>query len=108
MFKPKLHLFVDFIKKHFEFTSYIGASCLFGPAGMQIFCRGTAYFKGAKGDIFMYNNTVWPQTGALCGFESEKFAQSAQRHLLQLTLRLTKRRKWGCVRLFGAKSVDKL
>lgn len=108
MFKLKLHLFVDFIKKHFEFTSCIGASCLFGVAGMQIFCRGTVYAKGAKGDIFMYNNTVWPRTSALCGFESEKFAQSAQRHLLQLTLRLTKRRKWGCVRLFGAKSVDKL
>lgn len=54
MFKPKLHLFVDFIKKHFEFTSYIAASCLFGPAGMQIFCRGTVYAKGEKGDIFMY------------------------------------------------------
>lgn len=72
MFKLKLHLFVDFIKKHFEFTSCIGSSCLFGPAGVQIFCRGTVYAKGAKGDIFMYNNTVWPRTGALCGFESEK------------------------------------
>lgn len=36
---------------------------------MQIFCRGTVYAKGAKGDIFMYNNTVWPRTDALCGFE---------------------------------------
>lgn len=72
MFKPKLHLFVDFIKKHFEFTSCIAPSCLFGPAGMQIFCRGTVYAKGAKGDIFMYNNTVWPQTDALCGFEAKK------------------------------------
>lgn len=54
MFKLKLHLFVDFIKKHFEFTSCIGASCLFGSAGMQIFCRGTVYAKGAKDDIFMY------------------------------------------------------
>lgn len=54
MFKPKLHLFVDFIKKHFEFTSCIAPSCLFGVAGMQIFCRGTVYAKGAKGDIFMY------------------------------------------------------
>lgn len=69
MFKPKMHLFVDFIKKHFEFTSCIAPSCLFGMAGMQIFCRGTVYAKGAKGDIFMYNNTVWPQTDALCGFE---------------------------------------
>ena len=69
MFKPKLHLFVDFIKKHFEFTSCIAPSCLFGSAGMQIFCRGTVYAKGAKGDIFMYNNTVWPRTDALCGFE---------------------------------------
>lgn len=41
-------------------------------AGMQIFCRGTVYAKGAKGDIFMYNNTVWPQTDALCGFEPKK------------------------------------
>lgn len=90
-----MHLFVDFIKKHFEFTSCIDASCLFGLAGVQIFCRGTVYAKGAKGDIFMYNNTVWPRTGALCGFEPEKFAQSAQRCLLQLTLCLTKRRKWG-------------
>ena len=72
MFKPKLHLFVDFIKKHFGFTSCIAPSCLFGPAGMQIFCRGTVYAKGAKGDIFMYNNTVWPQTDALCGFEPKK------------------------------------
>ena len=72
MFKPKLHLFVDFIKKYFEFTSCIAPSCLFGPAGMQIFCRGTVYAKGAKGDIFMYNNTVWPQTDALCGFEPKK------------------------------------
>lgn len=40
-------------------------------AGMQIFCRGTVYAKGAKGDIFMYNNTVWPRTDALCGFEPE-------------------------------------
>lgn len=54
MFKPKLHLFVDFIEKHFNFTSCIAASCLFGPAGMQIFCRGTVYAKGAKGGIFMY------------------------------------------------------
>lgn len=72
MFKPKLHLFVDFIKKHFEFTSCITASCLLGVAGMQIFCCGTVYAKGAKGDIFMYNNTVWPQTDALCGFEPKK------------------------------------
>ena len=72
MFKPKLHLFVDFIKKHFEFTSCIAASCLFGVAGMQIFFCGTVYAKGAKGDIFMYNNTVWPQTDALCGFEAKK------------------------------------
>ncbi|WP_418933948.1 hypothetical protein [Hominenteromicrobium sp.] len=72
MFKPKMHLFVDFIKKHFKFTSCIAPSCLFGPAGMQIFCRGTVYAKGAKGDIFMYNNTVWPQTDALCGFEPKK------------------------------------
>lgn len=72
MFKPKLHLFVDFIKKHFEFTSCIGSSCLFGPAGMQIFCCGTVYAKGEKGDIFMCTNTVWPQTGALCGFEPKK------------------------------------
>lgn len=71
MFKPKMHLFVDFIKKHFEFTSCIAPSCLFGPAGMQIFCRGAVYAKGAKGDIFMYNNTVWPQTDALCGFKPE-------------------------------------
>lgn len=69
MFKLKLHLFVDFIKKHFEFTSCIAPSCLFGVAGMQIFCRGTVYAKGAKGDIFMYNNTVWPRTDALCGFK---------------------------------------
>ncbi|WP_417105934.1 hypothetical protein [Hominenteromicrobium sp.] len=48
MFKPKMHLFVDFIKKHFEFTSCIAASCLFGPAGMQIFCRGMVYAKGSK------------------------------------------------------------
>lgn len=54
MFKLKLHLFVDFIKKHFEFTSCIAASCLFGPTGMRIFCCGTVYAKGAKGDIFMY------------------------------------------------------
>ena len=72
MFKPKLHLFVDFIKKHFEFTSCIAASCLFGPAGVQIFCCGTVYAKGAKGDIFMYNNTVWLRTDALCGFEAKK------------------------------------
>ena len=72
MFKPKLHLFVDFIKKHFEFTSCIAASCLFGVAGMQIFFCGTVYAKGAKGDIFMYNNTVWPQTDALYGFEPKK------------------------------------
>lgn len=72
MFKLKLHLFVDFIKKHFEFTSCIAASCLFGLAGMQIFRRGTVYAKGAKGDIFMYNNTVWPRTDALCGFEPKK------------------------------------
>ena len=72
MFKPKLHLFVDFIKKHFEFTSCTAPSCLFGLAGMQIFCRGTVYAKGAKGDIFMYNNTVWPRTDALCGFEPKK------------------------------------
>lgn len=72
MFKPKFHLFVDFIKNHFEFTSCIASSCLFGPAGMQIFCCGTVYDKGAKGDIFMYNNTVWPQTDALCGFEPKK------------------------------------
>lgn len=72
MFKLKLHLFVDFIKKRFEFTSCIAPSCLFGVAGMQIFCRGTVYAKGAKGDIFMYNNTVWPQTDALYGFESKK------------------------------------
>ena len=72
MFKPKLHLFVDFIKKHFEFTSCIAASCLFGVEGMQIFFCGTVYAKGAKGDIFMYNNTVWPQTDALYGFEPEK------------------------------------
>lgn len=39
---------------------------------MQIFSRGTVYAKGEKGDIFMYNNTVWPRTGALCGFEPEK------------------------------------
>lgn len=61
MFKPKLHLFVDFIKKHFNFTSCIGASCLFGPAGMQIFCRGTVYAKGAKGDIFMYITQFGPK-----------------------------------------------
>ena len=67
-----MHLFVDFIKKHFEFTSCIAPSSLFGPAGMQIFCRGTVYAKGAKGDIFMYNNTVWPQTDALCGVEPKK------------------------------------
>ena len=67
-----MHLFVDFIKKHFEFTSCIAPSCLFGPAGMQIFCRGTVYAKGVKGDIFMYNNTVWPQTDALYGFEPKK------------------------------------
>lgn len=72
MFKPKMHLFVDFIKKHFEFTSCIGVSCLFGPAGMQIFCRGTVYAKGAKGGISMYNNTVWLRTDALCGFEPKK------------------------------------
>ncbi len=72
MFKLKLHLFVNFIKKHFEFTSCIAPSCLFGPAGVQIFCRGTVYAKGAKGDIFMYNNTVWPQTDALYGFEPKK------------------------------------
>lgn len=72
MFKPKMHLFVDFIKKHFEFTSCIAPSCLFGMAGVQIFCRGTVYAKGAKGDIFMYNNTVWPRTDALCGFEPKK------------------------------------
>lgn len=72
MFKPKLHLFVDFIKKHFEFTSCIAASCLFGVAGMQISFCGTVYAKGAKGDIFMYNNTVWPRTDALCGFEPKK------------------------------------
>lgn len=39
---------------------------------MQIFCRGAVYDKGAKGDIFMYNNTVWPRTDALCGFEPKK------------------------------------
>lgn len=61
MFKPKLHLFVDFIKKHFEFTSCIAASCLFGLAGMQIFCRGTVYAKGAKGDIFMYITQFGPE-----------------------------------------------
>ena len=72
MLKLKLHLFVDFIKKHFEFTSCIAASCLFGVAGMQIFFCGTVYAKGAKGDIFMYNNTVWPRTDALCGFEPKK------------------------------------
>ena len=72
MFKLKLHLFVDFIKKHFEFTSCIAPSCLFGSAGMQIFFCGTVYAKGAKGDIFMYNNTVWPRTDALCGFEPKK------------------------------------
>jgi len=72
MFKLKMHLFVDFIKKHFEFTSCIAASSLFGLAGMQIFCRGTVYAKGAKGDIFMYNNTVWPRTDALCCFEPKK------------------------------------
>ena len=72
MFKPKMHLFVDFIKKHFEFTSCIAPSCLFGSAGMQIFCRGAVYSKGAKGNIFMYNNTVWPRTDALCGFEPKK------------------------------------
>jgi hypothetical protein len=72
MFKPKMHLFVDFIKNHFEFTSCIAASCLFGVAGIQIFCCGTVYAKGAKGDIFMYNNTVWPRTDALCGFEPKK------------------------------------
>lgn len=72
MFKLKMHLFVDFIKKHFEFTSCIAPSCLFGPAGVQIFCCGTVYAKGAKGDIFMYNNTVWPRTDALCGFEPKK------------------------------------
>ncbi len=72
MFKLKMHLFVDFIKNHFEFTSCIDASCLFGVAGMRIFCRGTVYAKGAKGDIFMYNNTVWPRTDALCGFEPKK------------------------------------
>lgn len=72
MFKPKMHLFVDFIKKHFGFTSCIAPSCLFGPAGMQIFCCGTVYAKGTKGDIFMYNNTVWPRTDALCGFEPKK------------------------------------
>ena len=49
-----MHLFVDFIKNHFEFTSCIAASCLFGVAGIQIFCCGTVYAKGAKGDIFMY------------------------------------------------------
>lgn len=72
MFKLKMHLFVDFIKKHFEFTSCIAPSCLFGPAGMQIFCCGTVYAKGTKGDIFMYNNTVWPRTDALYGFEPKK------------------------------------
>lgn len=72
MFKLKMHLFVDFIKKHFEFTSCIAPSCLFGPAGVQIFCRGTVYAKGAKDDIFMYNNTVWLRTDALCGFEPKK------------------------------------
>lgn len=61
MFKPKLHLFVDFIKKHFEFTSCIAASCLFGVAGMQIFCCGTVYAKGAKGDIFMYITQFGPE-----------------------------------------------
>lgn len=74
MFKPKMHLFVDFIKKHFEFTSCIAASCLFGVAGMQIFCRGTVYAKGAKGDIFMYITQVWPRTDALCGFEPKKLS----------------------------------
>ena len=72
MFKLKMHLLVDFIKKHFEFTSCIDASCLFGLAGVQIFSLGTVYAKGAKGDIFMYNNTVWPRTDALCGFEPKK------------------------------------
>ena len=72
MFKLKLHLFVDFIKKHFEFTSCIDASCLFGLAGVQIFCRGTVYAKGEKGDIFMCTNTVGPRTDPLCGFEPEK------------------------------------
>ena len=72
MFKLKMHLFVDFIKKHFEFTSCIDASCLFGLAGVQIFCRGTVYAKGAKGDIFMYITQVWPPTDALCGFEPKK------------------------------------
>ena len=61
MFKLKMHLFVDFIKKHFEFTSCIAPSCLFGPAGMQIFCRGTVYAKGAKGDIFMYITQFGPK-----------------------------------------------
>lgn len=61
MFKPKLHLFVDFIKKHLEFTSCIGASCLFGVAGVQIFCCGTVYAKGAKGDIFMYITQFGPK-----------------------------------------------
>ena len=61
MFKPKLHLFVDFIKKHFEFTSCIAPSYLFGMAGMQISCRGTVYAKGAKGDIFMYITQFGPK-----------------------------------------------
>ena len=39
---------------------------------MQIFCRGTVYAKGAKGDIFMYITQVWPRTDALCGFEPKK------------------------------------
>lgn len=61
MFKPKLHLFVDFIKNHFEFTSCITASCLFGVAGVQIFCRGMVYAKGSKGDIFMYITQFGPE-----------------------------------------------
>ena len=71
MFKPKLHLFVDFIKNTLNLQvasllpAYLGSR-------MQIFFCGTVYAKGAKGDIFMYNNTVWPRTDALCGFEPKK------------------------------------
>lgn len=61
MFKLKLHLFVDFIEKHFEFTSCIDASCLFGLAGVQIFCCATVSAKGAKGDIFMYITQFGPK-----------------------------------------------
>lgn len=72
MFKPKLHLFVDFIKKQFEFTSCIAASCLFGPAGMQIFCRGTVYAKGAKGDIFMYITQFGPKQARYAALNRKK------------------------------------